>query len=217
MASIEERATIVVVIPMASMRLLKRWVLVGLLFGGLVRAADIDFARDIQPILSEYCYQCHGPSTTGRKGGLRLDVQEGALGAGKSGKTAIVPGRAEQSEVIRRLGSSDPEEVMPPPETGKKPGPEQVRLLKRWIQEGGRGGDRLQRQGGYQAGQQHPGPGRSHPDRGPEGHEARDGGGDAQGHGGDVPSERKGRGAGGQGQGSGLKAAPSSRREARRQ
>jgi hypothetical protein len=140
MASIEERATILVVIPMASMRLLQRWVLVGLLSGGLVRAAEIDFAKEIQPILSEYCYQCHGPSTTGRKGGLRLDVQEGALGAGKSGKTAIVPGRAEQSELVRRLGSSDPEEVMPPPETGKKPTVEQVRLLKRWIQEGGRWG-----------------------------------------------------------------------------
>ena len=144
-ASIEERPTLVVVIPMASMRLLQRWVLASLLSGGLLsegflRAAEIDFARDIQPILSEYCFQCHGPSTSSRKGGLRLDVQEGALGAGKSGKMAIVPGKAEQSELIRRLGSADPEEVMPPPETGKKPSAEQVKLLRRWIQSGSRWG-----------------------------------------------------------------------------
>ena len=100
---------------MASIRLLQRWVIASLLLGGLVGAAEIDFARDIQPILSENCYQCHGPSTTGRKGGLRLDLQEGALGAGKSGKMAIVPGKAEQSEIIRRLSSTDPDVVMPPP------------------------------------------------------------------------------------------------------
>ena len=111
-----------------------------LLAGARLRAAGVDFARDIQPILSEHCYQCHGPSTTGRKGGLRLDVQEGALGTGKSGKTAVVPGKADQSEMIRRLGSTDPDEVMPPPETGKRPSADQVRLLRRWIQEGGRWG-----------------------------------------------------------------------------
>ena len=125
---------------MASIRLLQRWVIASLLLGGLVGAAEIDFARDIQPILSENCYQCHGPSTTGRKGGLRLDLQEGALGAGKSGKMAIVPGKAEQSEIIRRLSSTDPDVVMPPPETGKKPSADQVRLLKRWIQAGSRWG-----------------------------------------------------------------------------
>ena len=125
---------------MASIRLLQRWVIASLLLGGLVGAAEIDFARDIQPILSENCYQCHGPSTTGRKGGLRLDLQEGALGAGKSGKMAIVPGKAEQSELIRRLSSTDPDVVMPPPETGKKPSADQVRLLKRWIQAGSRWG-----------------------------------------------------------------------------
>ena len=92
-----------VVNPMASIRLPQRWIWVGLLMQGVLRSAEIDFAKDIQPILSEYCYQCHGPSTSSRKGGLRLDVQEGALGAGKSGKMALVPGKAEQSEVIRRL------------------------------------------------------------------------------------------------------------------
>ena len=125
---------------MASIRLLQRWVIVSLLVGGSVGAAEIDFARDIQPILSENCYQCHGPSTTSRKGGLRLDLQEGALGAGKSGKMAIVPGKAEQSELIRRLSSTDPDVVMPPPETGKKPSADQVRLLKRWIQAGSQWG-----------------------------------------------------------------------------
>jgi hypothetical protein len=125
---------------MASIPWLGRALCIGLLTGVGLRAVDIDFARDIQPILSENCYQCHGPSTTGRKGGLRLDLQEGALGAGKSGKMAIVPGKSEQSEIIRRLGSSDADEVMPPPDTGKKLTADQVRLLKRWINEGGRWG-----------------------------------------------------------------------------
>ena len=80
---------------MTSIQLLRRWVIASLLVGGTIGAAEIEFARDIQPILSEHCYSCHGPSTTSRKAGLRLDVQEGALGAGNSGKLAIVPGKVE--------------------------------------------------------------------------------------------------------------------------
>ncbi len=120
----------------------RRWILASLLalFVRPLGAAGVDFAREIQPLLSENCYQCHGPGETSRKGGLRLDTREGAHGHGKSGKAAVVPGKADESEVLRRITSTDPDEVMPPPETHRKLSPEQVRLLKRWISEGGQWG-----------------------------------------------------------------------------
>lgn len=96
----------------------------------------VRFSRDILPLLSDHCFTCHGPDEKGRKGGLRLDTQSGAHGAGKSGRTAVVPGRPEQSEILRRILSGDPEESMPPKDSGKPLGPRQVELLRRWITEG---------------------------------------------------------------------------------
>jgi mono/diheme cytochrome c family protein len=99
-----------------------------------------DFARDIQPILSDNCYQCHGPGESSRKGGLRLDVKEGAYGTGKSGKTAIAAGRSGDSELARRITTGDPDDLMPPPESNRKLTPAQIDLLKRWIDGGARWG-----------------------------------------------------------------------------
>ena len=99
-------------------------------------ASPIDFARDIRPILSDNCFACHGPDAGKRKGGLRLDVPESAMGAGDSGSPAIVPGDPDRSEIIRRLHSSDPDEVMPPPEETKTLKAGQSDLLKQWIREG---------------------------------------------------------------------------------
>ena len=96
----------------------------------------IDFSREILPLLSDHCFACHGPDEQGRKGGLRLDTQAGTRGAGKSGRIAISPGHPDQSEILRRVLSGDPDEVMPPRETGKALKPEQVRLLRRWIEAG---------------------------------------------------------------------------------
>src|SRR5438094_5552132 len=79
----------------------------------------IDFNRDIRPILSDRCYACHGPDEKKRKAGLRLDRREDALKTLKSGNRAIVPGDPEQSTLVQRLRSHDPEEVMPPPKEGK--------------------------------------------------------------------------------------------------
>jgi hypothetical protein len=94
--------------------------------------ADIDFDRQIRPILSDNCFACHGPDKARRKAGLRLDIREGAL---KSG-TAIVPGKAADSELIDRVSSTDADFRMPPPRTGKRLTPQQVELLRRWINEG---------------------------------------------------------------------------------
>jgi hypothetical protein len=95
-------------------------------------AADpVEFNRDIRPILSENCYLCHGPDKNHRKAGLRLDVREAALA-----KEAFVPGQTDDSELVSRVLSKDPDEVMPPPESTKVLTPSQKDLLKRWVAEG---------------------------------------------------------------------------------
>jgi hypothetical protein len=99
-------------------------------------AVPIEFNRDIRPILSDNCFTCHGPDTAKRKSGLRLDEKESAFGKAESGESAIVPGDPEKSELMRRIVSTDREEQMPPPKEHKKLKPEQIDLLKRWIQGG---------------------------------------------------------------------------------
>jgi mono/diheme cytochrome c family protein len=113
--------------------------LLGALSAGAVAAATpakVDFNRDIRPILSEHCYACHGPDANKLKAGLRLDLKESALGKAKSGQIAVVPGAPEKSEMIRRLTTTDPDEVMPPVKEDKALKRQQVELLKRWIKEG---------------------------------------------------------------------------------
>jgi hypothetical protein len=99
-------------------------------------SAEIDFNRDIRPILSENCYACHGPDAAERKAGLRLDQREGALLKLDSGEAAIVPGDLEHSSLLARITAADPDVVMPPPATGKKLTDTQLQLLRQWIAEG---------------------------------------------------------------------------------
>ena len=100
-------------------------------------AADrISFNREIRPILSDACFQCHGPDDKQRKGGLRLDVKESALKAAESGATAIVAGKVDASELIKRLITTDENLRMPPKGSGKTISPQQIETLKRWITEG---------------------------------------------------------------------------------
>ncbi len=96
----------------------------------------ISFNKDIRPILSDACFQCHGPDDAKREGGLRLDQRNSATAAAESGSFAIVPGDAEKSEIVKRLFSEDSSLLMPPPESGKSLSPEQKELLKRWISAG---------------------------------------------------------------------------------
>ena len=98
--------------------------------------AKLDFNRDVKPLLSDSCFKCHGPDQSAGKAGLRLDLREEALKAPKSGKAPVVPGQPETSEVVRRIFSSDPDEVMPPPESNRSLSPDQRNLLQRWIAEG---------------------------------------------------------------------------------
>jgi mono/diheme cytochrome c family protein len=112
------------------------WALLALLSAApVVRARDaIDFNRDIRPILSENCFRCHGPDSATREADLRLDREDAAL-ADRGGYAAIVPGDPEASEFIRRIGSTDEGEQMPPPDSDKKLKPAQIELLIRWIKE----------------------------------------------------------------------------------
>jgi hypothetical protein len=92
---------------------------------------EIRFNRDIRPILSDSCFTCHGPDKNNRKAKLRLDDREVALSKG-----AIVPGDIDKSEVVRRLFTKDPDDMMPPPDSGRKITQAQKELLKKWIAAG---------------------------------------------------------------------------------
>lgn len=108
------------------------------LWGSTWALADqaIQFNRDIRPILSDNCFACHGFDAKHRKADLRLDNAEGATAKTKEGKSAIVPGDPTNSELWRRITSTDADEFMPPPETHKTLKPEQKDLLRRWIEQG---------------------------------------------------------------------------------
>ncbi len=99
------------------------------------RADDIDFTRDIRPILSDNCYHCHGPDEQTREADLRLDTQTGLFRV--ENEVAIVaPHRPEASELVRRVTSAEPDERMPPPDSQRSLSLEQIDLLKRWVQAG---------------------------------------------------------------------------------
>ncbi|MBI1901509.1 MAG: PSD1 domain-containing protein [Planctomycetia bacterium] len=97
-------------------------------------AAEVDFVRDVRPILAEHCFKCHGAAV--RENGLRLDAREAAVEKLESGATAIVPGKPEASELVRRTSSHDPDVVMPPPSAKKPLTPQRIKTLERWIAEG---------------------------------------------------------------------------------
>ena len=98
--------------------------------------ADIDFSRDVLPLLSDNCFKCHGPDEANRESGLRLDNHASALVTLDSGNAAIVPGDSDQSELFRRISSSDADVKMPPPDSGKTLTDNQIALIKKWIADG---------------------------------------------------------------------------------
>ena len=97
--------------------------------------AGIQFNQDIRPLLSANCFNCHGPDEESREADLRLDTQEGAF-AERDETQALVAGKPEESELYLRITSSDPDEQMPPPEGEHHLKPEEIALIKRWIEEG---------------------------------------------------------------------------------
>jgi hypothetical protein len=99
------------------------------------RGETVDFQRDIQPLLSDRCFHCHGPDEKVRKAGLRFDTEDGAFRE-RDGKRVIVRGKSAESEVIRRITSGDPAERMPPLESNRALSPREIESIRRWIDEG---------------------------------------------------------------------------------
>lgn len=98
-------------------------------------AEKIDYARDIRPILSANCFQCHGADDKTREADLRLDDRAAATAKRKSG-AAITPGKLQESALIARITSSAADQVMPPRDSGKSLKPHQIELLQHWVEQG---------------------------------------------------------------------------------
>jgi mono/diheme cytochrome c family protein len=96
-------------------------------------SADVDYARDVQPILARHCYGCHGPEK--QKAGLRLDDRAGALAGGDSGKV-IIPGRSAESVLWHNVSGLDPDAVMPPEGEGDRLTSAELATLRAWIDGG---------------------------------------------------------------------------------
>lgn len=91
----------------------------------------VEFNRDVRPILSDRCFLCHGLDKNRRKADLRLDIRDEAIKA-----EAFVPGKPDESELVARILSTDPDEQMPPPKSNKKLDARQKEILRRWVQQG---------------------------------------------------------------------------------
>jgi mono/diheme cytochrome c family protein len=103
-----------------------------------VGQASVDYRREVQPILAEHCARCHGGDEKTRAAGLRLDIRDGALQGGESGDAAIVPGHPDRSALVKRITSTDPDVVMPPPSENKPLTAAQKETLRKWIADGAR-------------------------------------------------------------------------------
>ena len=95
----------------------------------------VDFQRQVQPILSDNCFHCHGPDKATRMFDLRLDTKDGAFAVRKSG-AVIVPGDAKASLLYQRIATVDPARLMPPMHAKKPLSDSQKEVLKRWIEQG---------------------------------------------------------------------------------
>lgn len=95
----------------------------------------VNFDRDVRPILSNHCFTCHGPDDQQLQAGLRMDQAESVFGPGESGRPAVVPGKPDDSEMLRRVFASD-DEQMPPADEGKPLSEPQKEILTRWVKQG---------------------------------------------------------------------------------
>src|SRR5437867_5799047 len=97
--------------------------------------ARVGFNRDVRPIMSDTCFRCHGPDRNARMAGMRLDIREEALKPTRSGRTPIVPGDPDKSEIIARIFASGAR-AMPPASAHKELTDKQKDTLRRWVAEG---------------------------------------------------------------------------------
>ena len=100
----------------------------------LLQAQEVDFDRDIRPILSNNCFACHGPDQNTREAELRLDDKDSVFSDRDT--PLITPGKSSASELFRRISSTDENEMMPPAGFRKKLTDDQIELIKNWIDQG---------------------------------------------------------------------------------
>ena len=105
--------------------------MVSLSVSSLMAADPLEYNRDVRPILADACFACHGPDSAARKADLRLDQRDAAIEM-----SAIEPGDPELSEMIRRILTENPDEIMPPPETKKTLTDKQKQILSDWVKKG---------------------------------------------------------------------------------
>ena len=104
----------------------------------VLAAAEPDrptFNRDMRPIMSDTCFRCHGPDRNARKADMRLDIREEATKPTRSGRTPIVPGDPDKSEIVARIFASGAK-VMPPVSAHKELTAKQKDTIRRWVAEG---------------------------------------------------------------------------------
>ncbi|QIF05950.1 DUF1553 domain-containing protein [Roseimicrobium sp. ORNL1] len=97
--------------------------------------AIVDYNRDVRPIISEKCFHCHGADESSRKAKLRLDLRDEAVKVHK-GTFAVKPKDPDNSEVMKRILTKDPDEVMPPPEHGHALSTREIEIMRKWIAQG---------------------------------------------------------------------------------
>jgi len=102
-----------------------------------ISASEISFNKDVRPILSANCFSCHGPDKKARKAKLRLDTRKGAL-FDLGGHRALEPSKADDSELILRIESDDPDDLMPPPDSGHVLTAQDRKVLRQWVNDGGK-------------------------------------------------------------------------------
>ncbi len=107
------------------------------LFVTATARSEVDFAREVAPILSNHCFACHGPDAAQRKAGLRLDLAAGATAELDSGNRAIVAGEPDLSELVARIDADSAKQRMPPEKFAKPLTDAQRATLRRWIEQGG--------------------------------------------------------------------------------
>jgi len=113
------------------------WLLVFLALSAPVLAqSPVSFNRDIRPIMADTCFRCHGPDQSSRMANLRLDIREEATKANRAGRTPIIPGNPDQSQIISRVFHANPARIMPPPSAHKELTDKQKDTIRRWVAEG---------------------------------------------------------------------------------
>ena len=95
----------------------------------------LSFNRDVRPILADACFHCHGPDSGTRKADLRLDTEQSFFGEGGN-DPVVIPGKADDSPLYDRLIADSPDDIMPPPDSHKELKPEQIEIIRRWINDG---------------------------------------------------------------------------------